>query len=375
MSEVDFANNNKEENQNNENNDEEKAIIWDLEVWKRAEQAQFKAYLKQLEFEYLSKLQEDFKLKEDEREKEFKTKINEINNLRIKLTKKATELERRENQIKLKEDELIMKINAASNQLMIKDDEINSIKKMANAIKKMAKEEQDKLQKKITQLKKEIENKQKENKVIEEKYINYKKSIEDSPTSVLKNEITRRQIQNEELEKRIQNLENEIKKRDKIIENLKADMIKLRKNYETEKENMYKQRLEEIEKLKFDIYNQRSSSEEMKEIRELKERIKELTMAKKNENQEKNNFNMGGIPMQYFMNVPGPQSQIPQNKKVYTIISYNKRDEGDKPRNELEKLIQEREQMIKSGMYKENDPLIFQLNNKIKRISESFGGN
>ena len=354
MSEVDFANNNKEENQNNENNDEEKAIIWDLEVWKRAEQAQFKAYLKQLEFEYLSKLQEDFKLKEDEREKEFKTKINEINNLRIKLTKKATELERRENQIKLKEDELIMKINAASNQLMIKDDEINS-----------------------TQLKKEIENKQKENKVIEEKYINYKKSIEDSPTSVLKNEITRRQIQNEELEKRIQNLENEIKKRDKIIENLKADMIKLRKNYETEKENMYKQRLEEIEKekLKFDIYNQRSSSEEMKEIRELKERIKELTMAKKNENQEKNNFNMGGIPMQYFMNVPGPQSQIPQNKKVYTIISYNKRDEGDKPRNELEKLIQEREQMIKSGMYKENDPLIFQLNNKIKRISESFGGN
>jgi hypothetical protein len=368
MSEVDFANNNKEENQNNENNDEEKAIIWDLEVWKRAEQAQFKAYLKQLEFEYLSKLQEDFKLKEDEREKEFKTKINEINNLGIKLTKKATELERRENQIKLKEDELIMKINAASNQLMIKDDEINSIKKMA-------KEEQDKLQKKITQLKKEIENKQKENKVIEEKYINYKKSIEDSPTSVLKNEITRRQIQNEELEKRIQNLENEIKKRDKIIENLKADMIKLRKNYETEKENMYKQRLEEIEKLKFDIYNQRSSSEEMKEIRELKERIKELTMAKKNENQEKNNFNMGGIPMQYIMNVPGPQSQIPQNKKVYTIISYNKRDEGDKPRNELEKLIQEREQMIKSGMYKENDPLIFQLNNKIKRISESFGGN
>jgi len=368
MSEVDFANNNKEENQNNENNDEEKAIIWDLEVWKRAEQAQFKAYLKQLEFEYLSKLQEDFKLKEDEREKEFKTKINEINNLRIKLTKKATELERRENQIKLKEDELIMKINAASNQLMIKDDEINSIKKMA-------KEEQDKLQKKITQLKKEIENKQKENKVIEEKYINYKKSIEDSPTSVLKNEITRRQIQNEELEKRIQNLENEIKKRDKIIENLKADMIKLRKNYETEKENMYKQRLEEIEKLKFDIYNQRSSSEEMKEIRELKERIKELTMAKKNENQEKNNFNMGGIPMQYIMNVPGPQSQIPQNKKIYTIISYNKRDEGDKPRNELEKLIQEREQMIKSGMYKENDPLIFQLNNKIKRISESFGGN
>ena len=43
---------NNEEN-GKENNDQEKAIIWDLEVWKRAEQAQFKAYLIQLEFEYL----------------------------------------------------------------------------------------------------------------------------------------------------------------------------------------------------------------------------------------------------------------------------------------------------------------------------------
>ena len=68
---------NKEEN-DQENNDKEKAIIWDLEVWKRAEQTQFKAYLKQLEFEHLSKLQEDFRNKENEREKEFKLKINEI---------------------------------------------------------------------------------------------------------------------------------------------------------------------------------------------------------------------------------------------------------------------------------------------------------
>ena len=138
---------------------------------------------------------------------------------------------------------------------------------------------------------------------------------------------------------------------------------------------MYKQRLEEIEKLKFDIYNQRTSSEEMKEIRELKEKIKELSNPKKIENSE-NNFNFmtspqGGFPMQYILNAPNTQS--PQTKKkVYTIISYNRRDEGDKPKNELEKLIKERDQLLSSGMYRENDPLIFQLNNKIKRISDNF---
>ena len=355
--------------ENQENNDQEKAIIWDLEVWKRAEQAQFKAYLKQLEFEYLSKLQEDFKNKEEEREKEFKTKINEMNNLRNKLSKKATELESRENKIKLMEEELKMKINETSKIIVNKDEEIE-------LIKKNNKEEKDKLQRTITQLKKNIDNKQKEIDVIQEKFITYKKNMEDSPQSALKNEITRREIRNEELEKQIKNMENEIKNRDKTIEKLKADIIKIRKNYETEKDNMYKQRLEEVEKLKFDIYNQRSSSEEMKEIRELKEKIKELSKAKKAENTE-NNFNympppQGGYPMQYIMNMPNPQSPSKNQKKVYTIISYNKRDQGDKPRNELEKLTMERDQLLSSGMYKENDPLIFQLNNKIKRISENY---
>ena len=231
---------NNEEN-GKENNDQEKAIIWDLEVWKRAEQAQFKAYLKQLEFEYLSKLQEDFKNKEEEREKEFKAKINEINSLRNKLTKKASELESRENKIKLCEEELKLKYNEVSKQILNKDEEID-------LIKKNNKEEQNKLQKSITLLKKKIENKEKELNNLEEKFSNYKKTIEDSPTNGLRNEITRKQIQNEELEKQIKNLENEIKNRDKTIEKLKADIIKLRKNYETEKDNMYKQRMEEIEK-------------------------------------------------------------------------------------------------------------------------------
>jgi len=69
---------------NNDLKSKEENIVWDVEVWKRAEQTKFKAYLKQLEYEYLSKLQEDFKIKEEQREKEFKKKINEINLLKNK---------------------------------------------------------------------------------------------------------------------------------------------------------------------------------------------------------------------------------------------------------------------------------------------------
>ena len=362
-------NSNQIENQQ-EPNDKEQAMIWDLEVWKRAQQAQFKAYLKQLEFEYLSKLQGDFKSKEEEREKEFKTKITELNTLKNKLSKKATQLESRENKIKLCEEELKLKINEVSKQLIDKDEEIDLIKKRHM-------DEQLKLQKNNIQLQKNIKNKESQIEKLEENFKNYKREIEDSPISLLKNEITRRQIQNEELERQIQKLENEIKYKNQTIERLKVDMIKLRKNFETEKENMYKQRIEEIEKLKFEIYNKRTCSEEMKEIRELKEKIKELSMARKNdigENNNNNNNNLNSTQQQINMQVEmfSPQSQ--QTKKAYAVISYNRKDNDNRPTNNLEKLIMERDQLLKSGMYKENDPLIFQMNNKIKKMTESFGG-
>ena len=363
---------------NQEHNDKEQAILWDLEVRKRAQQTQFKAYLKQLEYEHLSKLQEDFKNQEDQREKEFKTKVNEINTLKNRLSKKATELESRENKIKLCEEELKIKINEISKQLLNKDEEID-------LIKQRAKEEQIKLQRQNTQLQKNIQKLQKEIENLEEKFKNYKKEVEDSPISLLKNEITRKEIQNEELRKQIEKMENEIKSKNQSIEKLKSDMIKMRKNYETEKDNMYKQRMDEIQKLKFDIYNQRTSSEEMKEIRELKEKIKELSIARKNDyNNCSNMGNMGtmnmgnmgyGTQQQYGLQVGAVPPQVNQNKKVYTIISYNRKEgRDDKPKNNLEKLIMERDNLLNSGMYKENDPLIFQMNNKIKKITDSFGG-
>ena len=103
-------------------------------------------------------------------------------------------------------------------------------------------------------------------------------------------------------------------------------------------------------------------------------------MARKNDFNNYNNMgvgypNMAGIPQQFGIQTGGIQPQANQNKKVYTIISYNRKDGGDdKPKNNLEKLIMERDNLLNSGMYKENDPLIYQMNNKIKKISESFGG-
>ena len=44
----------------------------DLDNWKKTEQIKFKAYLRQVEYDYVTKLQNEFKKKEDDREREFK---------------------------------------------------------------------------------------------------------------------------------------------------------------------------------------------------------------------------------------------------------------------------------------------------------------
>ena len=80
------------------------ATIFDTELWKRAEQTKFKAHLKQVEYEFLSKKNEELKKIEDQRNKEFKDKITQIDTLKHKLSKMASELEKRENQIKLCEE-------------------------------------------------------------------------------------------------------------------------------------------------------------------------------------------------------------------------------------------------------------------------------
>ncbi len=354
---------------NNDLKSKEENIVWDVEVWKRAEQTKFKAYLKQLEYEYLSKLQEDFKIKEEQREKEFKKKINEINLLKNKLTKKASELESRENKITLCEEELKLKINEVSKQLLNKDEEINYLKNRF-------KEEKNQLNNEKKNLNKIIDDKNKKYEQLNKDFEKYKKEIEESPLSVLKNEINKKQIINEELEKEKNRILNELNKSKEINEKLKNDLIKMKKAYDTEKENLYKQRMEEIEKLKFEIYNQKMSENEMNELKDLREKLKNLTGG--------NNEN-GNLINNNTINYNNNNLSLPNNtnqslmagtqpiKKNYKILTYNRKERPNEfdSRNEIERLNKERDMLLSGGMYTETDPLIVQLDIKIRKLIQN----
>ena len=335
----------------------EEQAIWEIEVWKRAQMTQFKSYLKQLEFEFISKIKDDMEKKEDQREKEFKSKINELNILQNKLRKKASELESRENKITLCEEELKLKINEVSRQLINKDDEIAYIKKRFKDEKMQLEKEKSGLNKKLIDQQKNYEN-------LEATYMNYKKEVEDSPLSLLKNEITRKQIQNEELTKEKNRLLEQLEKSNQVNDKLKNDLIKMKKAFDAEKEAMYKQRVDEVEKIKFEIYNQKMSQNDMNELKELREKMK---------NSMQNN-DQNGTTMKVSINNNTMQPMASQSlRKEFKILTINKRtklNEGD-IRNEIDKLTQERNMLLSSKMYEENDPLIVQYDIKLRKLLQS----
>lgn len=153
--------------------------IWELEVWKKAEQTKFKAYLKQLEIEYMNKVSDDLKKKEDDREKQIKIMMNEINILQTRLKKKAIELESRENKVTLLEEELKLKVMEVAKQLTNKEQEIKFLEKKS-------KDERINFEKEKFGLIKVIAEKEKANIDLEAAFRSFRKEVDESPLSLMR---------------------------------------------------------------------------------------------------------------------------------------------------------------------------------------------
>ena len=98
-------------------------------MWKRAEEAKFKAFLKQKEIERIEEITYTWKNKEKEREKTFADSMAKVSLLEGKVRQKALDLQRREERIVQLEEELKHKITEVSRQLTLKEEEIMSVKK------------------------------------------------------------------------------------------------------------------------------------------------------------------------------------------------------------------------------------------------------
>lgn len=148
-------------------------------MWKRAEEAKFKAYLKQKEIERIEEITYQWKGKEAEREKTFTETLAQVGRLETQLRQKALDLQKREQNIIAMEEDLKHKIFEVTRQLTLKEEEIMNIKKRFKEERVMLESDKKRLTQQTEELKNRLE-------LTETKLYSFKKEVDESPLSVLR---------------------------------------------------------------------------------------------------------------------------------------------------------------------------------------------
>lgn len=246
-------------------NNIEYKIIWELETWKKSEEAKFKFSLKAKEIEYLTKLDEEWRRKEQERDRIFRSKEVAIQQVEQKLKAKASELQKREQKLVVLEEELKQRINDTSKQLANKEEEIT-------ILKKKMKEERANLEKDKVISSSKADEYQAKLRKIEEEYSSFRREQENSPVNLIKNELNVKNLEIQELLKKIEKTE-EIKEQYRIhFEKMKNEIIRLKKVNENLKDSHQKQQNSEIEQLKIKL-STLSMMEEKENLKNLRNEL------------------------------------------------------------------------------------------------------
>lgn len=107
----------------NESPEDYRAVL-ELEMWKRAEEAKWKASLKQKEAEYIANLALEWQESENRREFSFQKLCSEVSSLENKLRTKAIELNKREKALIKSEETKKLKIDEVVRTLALKEEEV-----------------------------------------------------------------------------------------------------------------------------------------------------------------------------------------------------------------------------------------------------------
>lgn len=203
--------------------------VWQLEMWKRSEEAKFKAYLKQREIEKIEEITAAWKFKESDRENQFIDALKSVDALEAKLRNQALDLQRREERIIQLEEELKHKINEVSRSLVSKEEEVMSVKKRFKEEKQMLETTTKRQATQIEELNARLHE-------ADTKFVAYKQSVEHSPLNVLRTELAQKQIEIVDLESKLAKSNEDRDEFRAKFERVKKDMIQLKKQIDHEKE-------------------------------------------------------------------------------------------------------------------------------------------
>lgn len=172
-------------------------------------------------------------------------------------------MQRREERIIQLEEELKHKIQEVARQLTQKEEEIMQIKIKFKDERMQLEGEKKKLLKDVSDLQDKIEQSH-------TRFYNLKKEVEESPLSVLRQELGSRQLEIGELQSKVKSANENAEDYKKKFEQVKRDMIQLKRQIDKEKEITLTKQAEELEQLKQMMRVKQAQDEERSQFDSLK---------------------------------------------------------------------------------------------------------
>mmetsp|Transcript_21894 Transcript_21894/g.39936 ORF Transcript_21894/g.39936 Transcript_21894/m.39936 type:complete len:500 (+) Transcript_21894:2014-3513(+) len=323
---------------------------WELELWRRAEEAKWKAGLKEKENQHLATLSVEWAAREQERERLFSKSVAELGQLESKLRTKILELQKREQKIASLDEELRQKLNDTSRQVALKEEEIQALKSRYTESRANLVKENKSLTAKVDELKAELGK-------TEEALRVARREQDSSAVQSLRKELEAKTLDNIDLKRRLDQVTGVKENFKAQCEKMKADMLRLAQRYEEEKQEWQHREREELSRLRLQQETSLASKQSTEEVQALKTQLDVLQQMINTQQPE---------PIQ--QTYAPPKKEIPVLKPLPAAGTKIVYKAETKPRSDLSRLMEERKELLETGQYSPTDNLITEYDRQIASL-------
>ncbi|KAM9137754.1 centrosomal protein of 120 kDa isoform 3-T3 [Pangshura tecta] len=323
----------------------------ELEMWKEMQEDIFENQLKKKELAHMQALAEEWKKRDKEREALVKKKVAEYTNLEEQLQKTLTDLEKRERQLVSAESELqrVKRELQAQHERNFQElqDSVRRVKEeCAHQVElersKIKQLEEDKVR--LQQHFYEAENKYK---ILEKEFQQYKEQQCSKPEIRLQSEINLLTLEKVELERK---LESATKSKLHYKQQWARALKELARLKQREQENAMarlKKQQQELEHMRLRYLAAEEKEVGKTERKELEDIRNELNRLKQQEDDKK-------------------QSQDSRDISVEQVGSLHTRQLNESLDDYLTRLIEERDTLLRTGVYNHEDHIVSELDRQIR---------
>lgn len=278
---------------------------------------------------------------------------SELTQLENRLRSKALELQKREQKIIGLEEELRQKLNDTARQLAIKEEEIQSLRARFNDSKNGISKENKLLQNKLDQVRLELTK-------TEEELFKARREQDSATVQNLRSELNTKHIENIEFSRQLEQMSQTKENFKQQCEKLKSELVRVLRAHEDEKKEWQKKEAAELAHLRLNLESKKLQEDESKELKQVRDELSSLQKTLK-ENQLPDTKPVQLKPDKFSenkINLPIPHSSEFYSAKVEPTDI-----------DELTRLTRERESLISTGVYTEDDALIIELDREIALLS------